>query len=67
MSSYNNLGIGVQVADSSDNLVLPVNMQRDMTGERHDRGQVRVMGSKLRSYELDDSPADACQSLQLAH
>ena len=31
----------------------------------YDKGQVRVIG--YMSYELDDSPADACQPFQLAH
>ena len=30
-----------------------------MTRDEHDKGQIRVIG--YMSYELDDSPADACQ------
>ena len=32
-----------------------------------DKGQVRVIGGKLLPYELNHSPTDACQSLQLPH
>ena len=34
---------------------------------RDDKGQVRVIGGKLLPYELNHSPTDACQSLQLSH
>ena len=33
----------------------------------YDKGQVRVIGGKLLPYELNHSPTDACQSLQLPH
>ena len=37
------------------------------SSQAYDKGQVRVIVGKLCSYELDDSPADACQPFQLAH
>ena len=42
--------------------------KRDDKGRtRDDKGQVRVIGGKLLPYELNHSPTDACQSLQLPH
>ena len=38
-----------------------------LLGRNHDKGQVRVIGGKLLPYELNHSPTDACQSLQLPH
>lgn len=35
--------------------------------DKDDKGQVRVIGGKLLPYELNHSPTDACQSLQLPH
>ena len=44
---------------------LPCKGRIEMT--RDDKGQVRVIGGKLLPYELNHSPTDACQSLQLPH
>ena len=38
--------------------------ERSNTDQRYDKGQVRVIG--YMSYELDDSPADACQPLTIS-
>ena len=39
---------------------------RDIRFCTDDKGQVRVIVGKLCSYELDDSPADACQPLTIS-